>query len=43
MRDHLARLAGQAKISSYPGVGHAPFWEAPERFNLELRELREAA
>jgi pimeloyl-ACP methyl ester carboxylesterase len=21
-------------------VGHAPFWEAPERFNRELREFR---
>jgi pimeloyl-ACP methyl ester carboxylesterase len=43
MRDHLARLAPHAKISTYPGTGHAPFWESPERFNRELRELREAA
>jgi pimeloyl-ACP methyl ester carboxylesterase len=43
MRDHLARLARQAKVSTYAGAGHAPFWMAPERFNRELRELREAA
>ena len=43
MRDHLGRLAQHAKISTYPGAGHAPFWDAPERFNRELRELREAA
>ena len=42
MRDHLARLAPHAKVSTYPGAGHAPFWEAPERFNRELRALREA-
>jgi pimeloyl-ACP methyl ester carboxylesterase len=43
MRDHLARLAPHAKVSIYPGAGHAPFWEAPERFNRELRALREAS
>ena len=43
MRDHLAGLAPHAKVSTYPGSGHAPFWESPERFNRELRELREAA
>jgi len=43
MRDHLARLAPHAKVSTYPGAGHAPFWQAPERFNRELRELRESA
>lgn len=42
MRDHLAALAPHARISTYPGVGHAPFWEASERFNRELREFREA-
>lgn len=41
MRDHLARLAPHAKVSNYAGSGHAPFWDAPERFNRELRELRE--
>jgi pimeloyl-ACP methyl ester carboxylesterase len=43
MRDHLARLAPHAKVSNYPGAGHAPFWDAPERFNRELRQLREAS
>jgi non-heme chloroperoxidase len=40
MGQHIARLAKQAKLSVYPDVGHAPFWEAPERFNRELREFR---
>jgi pimeloyl-ACP methyl ester carboxylesterase len=43
MRDHLARLAPHAKVSTYPGAGHAPFWDAPERFNRELRGLRDEA
>jgi pimeloyl-ACP methyl ester carboxylesterase len=43
MGQHIARLAKHAKLSVYPSVGHAPFWEAPERFNRELREFREAA
>jgi pimeloyl-ACP methyl ester carboxylesterase len=42
MRDHLASLAPHAGVSDYPGVGHAPFWEASERFNRELRKFREA-
>jgi non-heme chloroperoxidase len=25
-----------AKLSVYEGVGHAPFWEDAERFNIEL-------
>jgi non-heme chloroperoxidase len=28
-----------ARLSLYPRVGHAPFWEDPARFNRELREL----
>ena len=40
MSNHIARLARQAKLSIYPNVSHAPFWEAPERFNRELREFR---
>jgi non-heme chloroperoxidase len=43
MRDHLAGLARHARVSTFPGAGHAPFWDSPERFNRELRELREAA
>ena len=42
MGHHMASLAKQARLSVYPQVGHAPFWEAPERFNRELREFREA-
>jgi pimeloyl-ACP methyl ester carboxylesterase len=42
MRDHLSGLASHAEVRTYPGVGHAPFWEAPERFNRELREFRES-
>jgi non-heme chloroperoxidase len=40
MGKHIAGLAKHANISIYPNVGHAPFWEAPERFNRELREFR---
>lgn len=34
-----ADLVGTAETSFYPEVGHSPFWEAPERFNRELREF----
>lgn len=37
MSEHNARLMPHAKMSSYASTGHAPFWEAPERFNQELR------
>ena len=40
MSRHVAGLASHARLSIYPGVGHAPFWEAPERFNRELHEFR---
>jgi pimeloyl-ACP methyl ester carboxylesterase len=42
MGQHIAGLAKHARLSVYPQVGHAPFWEAPERFNRELREFRDA-
>lgn len=42
MRDHIAELATHATVSTYEGVGHSPFWEAPERFNRELRRFRES-
>jgi non-heme chloroperoxidase len=42
MGHHIADLAKQAQLSIYPAVGHAPFWEAPERFNRELRAFRDA-
>ncbi len=34
-----ADLIPTAETSWYPDVAHAPFWEAPERFNDELREF----
>jgi pimeloyl-ACP methyl ester carboxylesterase len=42
MGQHVAGLAKHAQLSVYPHVGHAPFWEASERFNRELREFRDA-
>lgn len=36
-----ATLAPDAELSRYRGVGHSPFWEAPERFNDELRSFVE--
>ena len=41
MCDHIAGLAPHAVVSTYSGVAHAPFWEASERFNRELRDFRE--
>ena len=38
---HAAAIK-HAQLSIYPQVGHAPFWEAPERFNQELRAFVEA-
>jgi pimeloyl-ACP methyl ester carboxylesterase len=43
MGEHLARLAPHARLSLYSNAGHSLFWEAPERFNRELRELVETA
>jgi non-heme chloroperoxidase len=37
--EHNASLIRDARLSVYPGIGHAPFFEASERFNRELREL----
>lgn len=34
-----AGLVGHAVRSVYPGVGHAPFAQAPARFNQELRDF----
>ena len=33
---HLAEHIPHATLSTYPGVGHTPFWEAAERFDREL-------
>jgi non-heme chloroperoxidase len=35
---HAAAIP-RARLSLYPGVGHAPFWEDAARFNRELREF----
>jgi len=40
MSERHARLIQHAKTSSYADTGHATFWEAPERFNRELRTSR---
>jgi pimeloyl-ACP methyl ester carboxylesterase len=36
MADHVLATCRTAEASWYDGVGHAPFLEAPERFNREL-------
>jgi non-heme chloroperoxidase len=40
MCTHIEKLVPQATVATYPDVGHMPFWEAPERFNRELRDFR---
>ena len=39
MSTHLEQLMPHAKVSTYAGVGHMPFWEDPQRFNRELRDF----
>ena len=34
-----SEMIPHARMSYYPGVGHAPFWEDAERFNRELRDF----
>jgi pimeloyl-ACP methyl ester carboxylesterase len=41
-RQH-AQAIRHAKLSLYPGVGHATFWENAPRFNRELRAFARAA
>ena len=36
MLRRLLDLNAGARLSVYEGVGHAPFYERPERFNREL-------
>ena len=40
--DHIAATAPKAQRSTYPGVGHMPFLEHPERFNRELAAFTRA-
>jgi non-heme chloroperoxidase len=39
MAEHVLEVCQTARASWYDGVGHAPFLEAPERFNRELAQL----
>ena len=39
----IAAAVPGARLSAYEGIGHSPFWEAPERFNAELATLAAAA
>jgi pimeloyl-ACP methyl ester carboxylesterase len=41
--EHIAASFPQARLSIYEGVGHAPFIEAPERFNSELFAFGDSA
>jgi non-heme chloroperoxidase len=36
MQDHLVRSIPDADLLVYPGVGHTPRWEDPERFSSDL-------
>jgi non-heme chloroperoxidase len=39
MAEHTLTVCPAATASWYPGVGHMPFWEAPDRFARELAGL----
>ena len=43
MCTHLETLVPDSAVATYPDTGHMPFWEAPERFNRELRAFRSRA
>lgn len=40
---YTAATVPGARLSEYPGIGHAPFWEEPVRFNRELAEFVQAS
>ena len=42
MSEHTLSLIKHAQPSFYEGVGHSPFYEAADRFNLELAEFARA-
>jgi pimeloyl-ACP methyl ester carboxylesterase len=42
MCTHVEGLVPHSTVSTYASTGHMPFWEEPERFNLELREFARA-
>ncbi|MGX1098127.1 alpha/beta fold hydrolase [Amorphus sp. MBR-141] len=39
---YTARMVPGAEHLVYEGIGHAPFWEAPDRFNADLARFLEA-
>ena len=39
MAHHIAKKMPHARVSMYDGIGHATFWENPERFNRDLAEF----
>jgi non-heme chloroperoxidase len=41
--EHTLNACPAATVSWYDGVGHMPFWEAPDRFDRELADLARAA
>jgi non-heme chloroperoxidase len=43
MAEHTLTVCPAATASWYDGVGHMPFWEAPERFDRELASLARSA
>ena len=43
MAEDLADAIPTARMSLYKGIGHAPFWEAAERFDAEIAEFARAA
>jgi non-heme chloroperoxidase len=43
MAEHTLTACPAATVSWYDGVGHMPFWEAPDRFDRELADLAHAA
>jgi pimeloyl-ACP methyl ester carboxylesterase len=36
MAEYTARTCPNGRALLYEGIGHAPFWEAPQRFNADL-------
>ena len=43
MAEHTLTACPAATVLWYDGVGHMPFWEAPDRFDRELADLAHAA
>src|SRR5262249_4303358 len=41
--EYTAKMIPGARLSVYQGIGHAPFFEAPQRFNAELAASVRAA